>query len=234
MSGMPSTFSSSVMRVALVGAAALVAGGGCVMDSVVQQEENQIRALVKEIDTCEARLRWLGRGIRTLETKAGAGATAEKKRRFQQALAKSGLRVTSRGPEIVVTLASTVLFDPGEATIQEEAKVPLIDLARAISEAFDGRVVRVEGHTDNTRPRRTRAVYPTNWELSAARSLAVMRFLSEMGGIKKGWIFPAAYGEHRPVASNETAEGRELNRRVDIVILPPVGVERVTTAELDQ
>ncbi len=219
-------------KVTLAAAAALVASGGCVMDSVVHEEENEIRAVSRQIETCEARLCWLGKGIRTLEAKAGPGASAEKRRRFQQALAKSGLRVTSRGPELVVTLASTVLFGPGEAKIQEEAKVPLIDLARAIAEAFPGRVVRVEGHTDNTRPRRTRAVYPTNWELSAARSLAVMRFLSEDGGLKKGWVFPAAYGEHRPVASNEEAEGRELNRRVDIVILPPVGVERVTTAEL--
>lgn len=220
-------------RMPLIAVAALVATGGCVMDSVVQEEENEIRAVTRQIETCEARLRWLGRGIRTLEAKAGAGASAEKRRRFQRALAKSGLRVTSRGPELVVTLASTVLFGPGEATIQEDAKVPLIDLAHAIIESFPGRVVRVEGHTDNTRPRRTRAVFPTNWELSAARSLAVMRFLSEDGGIRKGWVFPAAYGEHRPVASNETAEGRELNRRVDIVILPPVGVERVTTAELE-
>ncbi len=231
---MLSILGATTRKMTLVAAVALVAGGGCVMDSVVQEEENQIRAVTRQIETCEARLRWLGNGIRSLEAKAGPGASAEKKRRFQAALAKSGLRVTSRGPEIVVTLASTVLFGPGEATIQEEAKVPLIDLARAISEAFPGRVVRVEGHTDNTAPRRTRAIYPTNWELSAARSLAVMRFLSEDGGLKKGWVFPAAYGEHRPVASNETAEGRELNRRVDIVILPPVGVTRVTTAELDQ
>jgi len=231
---MPGMFGSMTGRLTLVAAAALAAGGGCVMDSVVHDEENQIRAVSREIETCEARLRWLGSGIRALEAKAGPGASAEKKRRFQQALAKSGLRVTSRGPELVVTLASTVLFGPGEATIQEEAKVPLIDLARAIIDSFPGRVVRVEGHTDNTRPRRTRAVYPTNWELSAARALAVMRFLSEEGGIKKGWVFPAAYGEHRPVASNETPDGRELNRRVDIVILPPVGVERVTTAELNR
>ncbi len=223
-----------VKRMPLAVAATLVAAGGCVMDSVVQQEENEIRAVTREIETCEARLRWLQRGIVTLEAKAGPGASAERKRVFQRALAKSGLRVTSRGPEIVVTLASTVLFDSGEATIQEEAKVPLIDLARAMIATFPGRVVRIEGHTDNTRPRRTRAIYPTNWELSAARALAVMRFLSEEGGIKKGWIFPAAYGEHRPVASNETTEGREANRRVDIVILPPVGVQRVTTAELDQ
>jgi chemotaxis protein MotB len=230
---MLSILRGAAQKMTLVAAAALVAGGGCVMDSVVQDEENQIRAVTRQIETCETRLRWLGRGIRALEAKAGPGASAEKRRRFQAALAKSGLRVTSRGPELVVTLASTVLFDPGEATIQQEAKVPLIDLARAISDAFPGRVVRVEGHTDNTRPRRTRAVYPTNWELSAARSLAVMRFLSEDGGLKKGWVFPAAYGEHRPVASNESAEGREFNRRVDIVILPPVGVSRVTTAELN-
>ncbi len=204
------------------------------MDSVVQNEESEIRAVSRQIERCEARLRWLGSGIRALEAKTGPGASAEKRRRFQRSLAKSGLRVTSRGPEIVVTLASTVLFGPGEAKIQDDAQVPLTDLARAIIEAFPGRVVRVEGHTDNTPPRRTRAIYPTNWELSAARALAVMRFLSEDGGIKKGWVFPAAYGEHRPVATNETAEGRELNRRVDIVILPPVGVHRITTAELNQ
>ena len=219
---------------AFVAVAAAVSGAGCVMDSVVQDEENDIRAVTREIATCEVRLRSLQRGIRALEAKAGPGASAERRLEFQRALAKSGLRVSARGAELVVTLASTVLFGPGEATIQDDAKVPLIDLARAIVESFPGRVVRVEGHTDNTRPRRTRAVYPTNWELSAARALAVMRFLSEDGGIEKGWVFPAAYGEHRPVRSNETAEGRESTRRVDIVILPPVGVARVTTAELDQ
>lgn len=215
-------------------AAVLVAAGGCVMDSLVADEESEIRLVRREIDGLEARLQSLRRAIGGLEAKAGPEAAAERRMDFQRDLKRAGLRVTARGPELVVTLASTVLFGPGEATIREGAGGPLLAVARAVARRFPERMVRVEGHTDSSRPRRVAERYPTNWELSASRALAVVRFLVSEGGLPREHVFAAAFGQYRPVSDNATPEGREQNRRVDVVILPPVGFEKITIAELGQ
>ena len=218
--------------VAAVAALVLVGGAGCVMDGLVEEQEAEIRAARREIDELEIRLGALRSETRRLERQAGPEAAARRRAELEQDLAKYGLRVTSRGPELVVTLASTVLFDPGEVTVRSGAKDALLGLAEALNRRFPGRAVRVEGHTDSTRPRRIAERYPTNWELSAARALAVLKVLVEEGGMSRDGAFAAAYGQYRPVMDNSTPEGREANRRVDIVILPPVEIERITTAEL--
>lgn len=211
--------------------AAVVAGSGCVTDALVINEESEIRAVRNETAALAARARTLRAEIVRLEARAGPRAAAERRLEFERDLARRGLRVTSRGPEIVVTLASTVLFGPGEVRIREDAREAVLAVARAIRERFPERHVRVEGHTDSAPPRRVADAYPTNWELSAARALAVVRFLIDRGEMPKTQVSAAAFGEHRPVTDNATPEGRKANRRVDIVILPPVGIERVTTAE---
>jgi chemotaxis protein MotB len=124
------------------------------------------------------------------------------------------------------------LFDPGRAQVRAEAKPVLLGLASAIAGRFPERSVRIEGHTDSTQPRRVVEEFPTNWELSAARSLAVLRFLIDDAKLPKERVIAAAFGEHRPVKDNASAEGREENRRVDIIIMPTVGVDRVETAGL--
>jgi chemotaxis protein MotB len=214
------------------GLVALAAAAGCVMDGLVEEQESEIRAVRSEIEALEARLDSLRAESQAIERRAGPEAVRLRRAALERDLQEWGLRVTSRGPELVVTLASTVLFKPGDAKVRKEATGALAALAGALAERFPDRAVRVEGHTDSTAPRRVAERFPTNWELSAARSLAVLRFLVDEGKLPRGRCFAAAYGEHRPVAENSTADGRERNRRVDIVILPPVGVERVTTAEL--
>ena len=216
----------------LVLALAALGGAGCVMDSLVEEQESEIRGARREIDELEIRLGALRSEARRLERQAGPEATARRRAELERDLARYGLRVTSRGPELVVTLASTVLFDSGEVTVRNEAKAAVLGLAEALNRRFPDRGVRVEGHTDSTPPRRIADRYPTNWELSAARALAVLKVLVEEGGVSRERAFAAAYGRHRPVMENATPEGREGNRRVDIVILPPVDIERTTTAEL--
>lgn len=76
--------------------------------------------------------------------------------------------------------------------------------------------IRVEGHTDNWPIRGGR--YSSNWELSSARALEVVRYLSAVSGIDEGKFSALGYGEFRPIASNDTAEGRSKNRRVEIFI----------------
>ena len=79
------------------------------------------------------------------------------------------------------------------------------------------RSIRVEGHTDNV-PMNT-FLYPSNWELSTARAVNVVKFLIEEVGISPVRLSAAGYGEYHPIADNDTAENRQKNRRVDVVIL---------------
>lgn len=211
-----------------------LAGAGCVMDGLVEDREAGIRGARREIDELEIRLGALRSEIRRLERQAGPEATAKRRAELEEDLGRYGLRVTSRGAELVVTLASTVLFDPGEVRVRKEARGALLALAEALKKRFPDRGVRVEGHTDSAPPRRIADSFPTNWELSAARALAVLNVLVEEGGVSRERAFAAAYGQYRPVTENTSPEGREANRRVDIVILPPVGIERTSTAELLQ
>jgi chemotaxis protein MotB len=213
---------------------ALVASSGCVMDKLVEEQEAEMRAALHDIQSLENRLQSLRAETRQLELRAGPAAIAERRQALERDLTKYGLRVTARGPELIVTLAGTVLFDPGRTEVRDEAKPALLALAKAIVDRFPERSVRVEGHTDSTQPKRVAEKYPTNWELSAARSLAVLHFLVDEGALPRERAYAAAYGQHRPVKDNSTTEGREENRRVDIVILPSVEVERVETAELMQ
>jgi chemotaxis protein MotB len=77
--------------------------------------------------------------------------------------------------------------------------------------------VRIDGHTDSVPIESTR--YPTNWELSAARALAVTRYLSENDNVRSGRLIAAGFGEFRPLVSNDTRDGRAQNRRVEIHLL---------------
>jgi len=118
---------------------------------------------------------------------------------------------------ITIRLADNLLFPSASADIRPEA-MPLLQIVAAAVNQADNEI-RVEGHTDNIPLATDR--YPSNWELSSARATAVLRVLTEDLGVGAARTFAAGYGEHRPIASNLTGEGRALNRRADIVLLYP-------------
>lgn len=118
---------------------------------------------------------------------------------------------------MVIHFTDRVLFDTGRAELKPEARELLLVLARQLKDL--PHAIRVEGHTDNVPIHN--ALYASNWELSAARAVRVVRFLIETGGIDPRRLAAVGYGEYRPIASNDTAEGRARNRRVDIVLLSP-------------
>ncbi|MFS8572384.1 MAG: OmpA family protein [Clostridia bacterium] len=120
---------------------------------------------------------------------------------------------TERG--IVIHFTDRVLFDTGRAEIKPEAREVL--QAVAVELAKLPHHIRVEGHTDNVPIHNER--FPSNWELSTARAVTVLRFLIQVGGLDPGRLSAVGYGEYRPIASNDTPEGRARNRRVDIVLL---------------
>jgi chemotaxis protein MotB len=125
---------------------------------------------------------------------------------------------------VIRLLTDKVLFDSGEATIKSRA-FPLIDnVGRLIAGAHLSNPIRVEGNTDNVPI--SGGTFSSNWELSAGRATAVLeRFLND--GIPPSRLSMAGYADQNPIAPNSTADGRSVNRRVDVVILrhnpPPQG-----------
>lgn len=117
---------------------------------------------------------------------------------------------------MTVKLKDKILFASGSAKLGPEGKDALAKVADAFKD-LNGKTIRVEGHTDD-RPIGS-AAFPSNWELSGARALAVVRYLQERG-VDPAALAGAAYSQFRPVASNETSDGRSLNRRIEIVLAP--------------
>jgi chemotaxis protein MotB len=121
---------------------------------------------------------------------------------------------------LVITVVGDLLFDSGKAKIRSEGYPVLDKVAKVLKEDVPQFSVGIEGHTDN-RPIKYSA-WKSNWELSAARALSVLHYLVDEKGILADRLSAVGYGEHQPVASNNTKEGHQLNRRVEIVILPQV------------
>ena len=115
---------------------------------------------------------------------------------------------------LVIRVKSAILFAEAQASLTPEAGRVLAGLVPVLAAAPSQ--LRVEGHTDDV-PIRT-AAFPSNWELSTARAISVIRYLEE-NGVARDRLSVAGYGEFHPLAPNDSAERRALNRRVEIVVL---------------
>ena len=135
------------------------------------------------------------------------------KRALADMIAKDSVRVRQGDHSLEVELRTDVLFASGVAQLEPTAKTTIQQIADIIK-PFPN-TVRVEGHTDN-RPIMT-AVFPSNWELSAARAANVVQLFTQTG-VGRERLMVVGFGENRPVADNSTVEGRNANRRVIIVV----------------
>lgn len=138
--------------------------------------------------------------------------------RLSQEIQDKQVRLEMMEKGLVITFVADVLFDSGKARIRQEAYPILDKVAVVLKENVPQLKVGIEGHTDNE-PIRFSG-WKSNWELSSGRALSVLHYLVDEQGILPERVSAIGYGEYRPVASNDTQEGRQLNRRVEIVILP--------------
>ncbi len=116
---------------------------------------------------------------------------------------------------LVISLRENGFFKSGDTTLLPGAQATLTRIAKILSD--HGYEIRVEGHTDNKPIRSTR--FQSNWELSAARATEVVLLLIDRYGFDPRKISVAGYSEYRPIASNDSEEGRRMNRRVDLVVV---------------
>ncbi len=169
------------------------------------------------------RLEELGQNIQNLPSTVQGRALAKSLKKavsiFKPEIATRKVRVTEDERGLVITLTGDAFFDSGSARIKEDVRPVLEKVGRILKSVPN--FARIEGHTDSnpTGARDAGEGFPTNWELSSARAVNVLRYLTEEENVEPKQLSAAAFGEQRPLDVNTTPEGRAYNRRVDIVIL---------------
>lgn len=122
-----------------------------------------------------------------------------------------------RTPEgFKAVVPNPVLFGSGDASLNP-AVIPVLDGIIGIAKSGN-LAIQVEGHTDNV-PIET-VQFPSNWELSTLRAVNILRYLQRSGDIPHDRLAAVGFGEYQPIASNETPEGRQKNRRIEILFRP--------------
>lgn len=195
---------------ALVGVAAVVLSGCAVRFSQRSPWDiQQIQALSEQLEQ-----------FRTLaQLKADeADRLRQAKALLDQGLSSPDISVGFDERGLIVRVLDTVLFDSGRAKLHRDAYPVLDQVAKVLNAEAVDQPVAIEGHTDNEPIRRSG--WKDNWELSLARARSVLTYLVQERGVAPARVSAVGYGEYRPIASNETPEGRRANRRVEIVVLP--------------
>ena len=189
--------------------------------------EQQKAALEQEKKSVQGKVVTLEQDKASLEQeKASLAAASQQSQKQYEALAqrlsaeveKGQLQVKQYKNLLSVDLAEQIFFDSGRAALKPAGK----DILKKVGEALKGyenKIIRVVGHTDNVRLAKSlQATFPSNWELSVARASNVVRFLQE-AGVPPERMIAAGRGEYDPIAPNDTAEGRQKNRRIEIMLI---------------
>jgi len=130
------------------------------------------------------------------------------------------LTVSIEQGRIAINLPNNVLFSSGSANLNSDGSEALTQIAAVLNQ-FSDRRFQIEGHTDNNPIKSAR--FPSNWELSTTRALSVVHLLSGLG-VSAENISAAGFGEFHPKASNDSEEGRQLNRRIEIIMQPNLDI----------
>ncbi|MCC6553216.1 MAG: OmpA family protein [Polyangiaceae bacterium] len=136
--------------------------------------------------------------------------------RFQRMIDAGQLRVAIRDGRMLIELPNDVLFDSAKTDIKPAGRAALVEIAGVLA-GMPGRKLQVAGHTDNVKIKGNR--FASNWELSTARALAVVKLLVE-SGVPPESLSAAGYGEFSPAVANDTPENRAKNRRIEIALIP--------------
>lgn len=130
-------------------------------------------------------------------------------------IAQGQVTISELKGKLTVNMEAAILFDSGKADVKPDGIAILLKMVPTLKEVKD-KSIRIEGHTDNV-PIRS-ALFPSNWELSAARAINVAKYLQQQG-LDPANLSAAAFSEFKPVADNATKEGRAKNRRIEITLV---------------
>jgi len=138
---------------------------------------------------------------------------------LEEEIAQGQVQVQRLAGQLRVDMVNEILFASGEAEVKPEGRLLLKKIAEVLKKA--GRPVQVQGHTDDVPiSGRLAERFPSNWELSAARAVNVARLLQEEAGVDPALLSATGFSEYQPRAPNDTPEGRQQNRRIEILLGP--------------
>ncbi len=182
----------------------------------------ELRGKVADLDAENAKLKAENAGLakareeQVLKVSSTYESLLEK---MKSEISKGQVTISELKGKLTVNMVDSILFDSGKAEVKKGGLEVLGKVISILKDVSD-KSIRIEGHTDNVPIVGVLAKrYPTNWELSAARAINVARHLQDQG-IDPGQLSAVAYGEWKPVATNDTAEGKAKNRRIEIILVP--------------
>jgi chemotaxis protein MotB len=180
---------------------------------------DQIVALQKKNEVLQSKTKDLERQ-KEEEVLAMKGTYENLLENMKSEIEKGKITITQLRGKLKVNMLDEILFDSGETTIKPQGIEVLKRVGNILLNVKD-KAINIEGHTDNVPiGAELSKKYPTNWELSVVRATNVARYLQEKSGINPILLSATGYGEYKPVASNETEEGKAKNRRIEIVLVP--------------
>lgn len=174
------------------------------------KDRSRLKASIEETETALREL-----SARKAQAEQRIGQYKDLLARFKTLIDAGRLKVKIVDGRMVVELATDVLFASGKADLSDAGKAAIGEVGGVLASMPD-RKFQVEGHSDNV-PIKTPA-FPSNWELSSARAITVVRALID-AGVQPSHVSAAAYGEFRAVADNQSTEGRAANRRIEITVV---------------
>ncbi|HNY66227.1 MAG TPA: OmpA family protein [Deltaproteobacteria bacterium] len=191
-------------------------------------QKARINQLTQEADTCrgdlnDARSQLLQAKNEALEKddqlREQKVAFARMQEEMQEELDARQDELDELKGSLTLTMVESIMFEPGKAEVRKEGIEVLQRVAQVLKNTRDKEIL-VAGYTDNAKIRgKLSRKFPTNWELSMARAITVMKIL-EAQGIDPKLMSAVGYGEYHPVADNSTPEGRARNRRMEIILMP--------------
>lgn len=175
--------------------------------------EGQRAELLKQVDVLETQKTKLVSASRQSQAQYDALVDS-----LSDQVQKGQLQIRRYKDMLTVDVAEQLFFDSGKAALKEGGKAVLKQVAAAM-QGYEDKAIRVVGHTDDVPIAKAwRNVFPSNWELSAARATTVVRFLQD-AGIEPGRLIASGRAEYAPIAPNDSAEGRQKNRRIEITLI---------------
>jgi len=175
-----------------------------------QKDNADLKRQVSEASQAQERLEREKASMETQYAQLTAGLKSQ--------IEAGNVQVENLRGKMLVRMSEKILFPSGSARINKEGKAALDEVASSFK-SLTGKSIVVSGFTDNVPVNPKTTGYASNWELSTARALSVVRYL-ESRGIDPQMLGAAGFGEYHPVATNETPEGRQQNRRIEIVLAP--------------
>lgn len=189
--------------------------------------QQQIASLEQKTTEMKQQVGSLDQQVGSLQQQKESLLTASQKQQKQyeslvqdlsKEVEKGQLQVKQYQNMLTVELAEKIFFDSGSATLKKGGKEVLKKVGEALK-GYENKVIRVVGHTDNVKVAKSlQGRFPTNWELSVARATTVVRYLQDVG-IPPQRMVPSGRGEYDPIAPNDTREGRQKNRRIEIMLI---------------